>query len=144
MMYLNKKAEEFQAYLAERQITCYKVDEIADDELNTVVFRSRIEVAGQSLPLIIILDSTLYGIIRVKIADKVLTEQNKVSLFGYINGLNRKYKVFKYYFVEDGSIFLDSQLMSSRAEGEKIYLVLELLLKQLNKEYSGIMKSIWS
>lgn len=43
---MNKKAEDFKKYLETKAITCFTVEEIDDDQLNTVVFRSTIEVEG--------------------------------------------------------------------------------------------------
>ena len=37
---MNKKAEDFKKYLETKAITCFTVEEIDDDQLNTVVFRS--------------------------------------------------------------------------------------------------------
>ena len=56
---MNKKAELFQDYLKEKQITAFTVDEIKDDALNTVVFRSHIDVGGNQLPTLVILDSSI-------------------------------------------------------------------------------------
>ena len=61
---MNKKAEDFKKYLETKAITCFTVEEIDDDQLNTVVFRSTIEVEGVQLPTIIILDSSIYGMVR--------------------------------------------------------------------------------
>ena len=49
---MNRKAEAFKKYLEEKNITCFVIDKIADDKLNTVVFRSYIEVEKQQLPTI--------------------------------------------------------------------------------------------
>ena len=73
---MNRKAEAFKKYLEEKNITCFVIDKIADDKLNTVVFRSYIEVEKQQLPTIIILDSSIYGMVRVQIAGNVLNEKN--------------------------------------------------------------------
>ena len=93
---MNKKAEAFKKYLDEKKITCFAIDKIDDDKLNTVVFRSYIEVEGQQLPTIIILDSSIYGMIRVRVANNVLNENNEVGVLKEINKLNRQFKVFKY------------------------------------------------
>ena len=68
-MQMNKKAEDFKKYLETKAITCFTVEEIDDDQLNTVVFRSTIEVEGVQLPTIIILDSSIYGICLLYTSD---------------------------------------------------------------------------
>ena len=87
---MNRKAEAFKKYLEEKNITCFVIDKIADDKLNTVVFRSYIEVEKQQLPTIIILDSSIYGMVRVQIAGNVLNEKNELAVLKEINKLNRQ------------------------------------------------------
>ena len=142
---MNRKAEAFKKYLEEKNITCFVIDKIADDKLNTVVFRSYIEVEKQQLPTIIILDSSIYGMVRVQIAGNVLNEKNELAGLKEINKLNRQYKVFKYYFTDDGSLFLDSCLLNKtgQADGDMIYTVLDVIIKHLQKEYSVLMQLIW-
>lgn len=143
---MNKKAEVFKAYLDKKDIKCFTVEELADDQLNSVIFRSSIEVEGQSLPTVVILDSSIYSMIRVQIAGNVLREDNEVGMITQLNKLNRQYKVFKYYLSEDGSVFLDSCVLNrgSNLEPEMIYTVLDVIINHLNEEYKNIMKLIWS
>ena len=69
---MNKKAELFDAYLKDKKITAFTVDEIKDDPLHTTAFRSHIEVGGARLPTIVILDSSIYAMIRILVAPKAL------------------------------------------------------------------------
>ena len=143
---MNKKAAAFKKYLDEKQIACFAIEEVADDKLNTAVFRSQIDVEGQQLPTIIILDSSIYGIIRVKIASSALNENNEAVLMKRLNELNRQYKIFKYYFADDGSLFLDSYVLnnSGQVDGDMIYTVLDVIIKHLNAEYKNLMRLIWA
>ena len=74
------------------------------DDVDTVVFQSNLKVEGQTIPLGIITDNTVYTIIRVQLGAHVLNETNKSILLNYLNKLNRSFKVFKYVIAEDGSI----------------------------------------
>ena len=126
---MNRKAEAFKKYLEEKNITCFVIDKITDDKLNTVVFRSYIVLFS----------------VRVQIAGNVLNEKNELAVLKEINKLNRQYKVFKYYFTDDGSLFLDSCLLNKtgQADGDMIYTVLDVIIKHLQKEYSVLMQLIW-
>ena len=75
---MNKKAESFKKYLDDNKIKSFTVDEIADDQLNSVVFRSNIEINGQQLPTIVVLDSSIYGMVRVLVAQRVLNGANEI------------------------------------------------------------------
>ena len=143
---MNKKAQIFQEYLQEKNITCFQVQEVPNDELNTVVFRSSIEVEGQQLPTLVITDSSIYTMIRVRVANAALKEGNETELLKDIGKLNSHYKIFKYYFAEDGALILDSYLLEKPEEldGDMVYTVLDIIVKHLLAEYKNIMKAIWA
>ena len=143
---MNKKAQIFQEYLQEKNITCFQVQEVPNDELNTVVFRSSIEVEGQQLPTLVITDSSIYTMIRVRVANAALKEGNETELLKAIGKLNSHYKIFKYYFAEDGALILDSYLLEKPEEldGDMVYTVLDIVVKHLLAEYKNIMKAIWA
>ena len=138
---MNKKAQIFQEYLQEKNITCFQVQEVPNDELNTVVFRSSIEVEGQQLPTLVITDSSIYTMIRVRVANAALKEGNETELLKAIGKLNSHYKIFKYYFAEDGALILDSYLLEKPEEldGDMVYTVLDIIVKHLLAEYKNIM-----
>ena len=145
-MLMNKKAQIFQSYLEEKKITCFEVQKIEGDALNTVVFRSAINVEGQQLPTLVILDSSIYAMIRVRVANAALKEENKTALVEAINKINSQYKIFKYYFADDGALILDSYVLSRQEEldCDMVYTVLDIIVKHLTSEYKNIMKLIWA
>lgn len=142
---MNKKAEIFQKYLKEKEIKAFQMEEIKDDELKTVVFRSNIEAEGQQLPTMIITDETIYTMFRVQVAAKALREDNEVELIKVINEINAKYKILKYYFAENGDLVLDSCVVSpvDELDGDMVYTILDVIVKHLTSEYRQLMKKIW-
>lgn len=143
---MNKKAELFQKFLQEKNINCFQVQEYPDDQLGTVVFRSNISVEGQELPTLVILDNSVYSIIRVRIANAALKEGNELELSKAINKINAQYKSFKYYFAEDGALILDSCIMSriDELDAPVIYTAIDVIVKHILAEYKNIMKKIWA
>ena len=81
---MNKKAQIFQEYLQEKNINCFQVQEVPEDALNTVVFRSSIEVEGQQLPTLVITDRSNYTMIRLRVANAALKESNETELLNAI------------------------------------------------------------
>ncbi len=142
---MNRKASSFNKYLKEKEIVCFNVEEIADDPLKTVVFRSFLTIDAQQLPTIVILDNSVYGIIRVLIAKNALNEKNELNLLRRINEFNRTYKAFKYYFDEEGSLILDCSILLEgyKASGSLIYTMFDVMVKHLNQEYKELMRLIW-
>lgn len=141
---VNLKAQKFEAYTKANKMDFFVKNEMKDDA-DTVVFQSNLKVEGQTIPLGIITDNTIYTIIRVQIGSQLLKDENKLSLLEYLNQLNRSYKVFKYVAAEDGSIFLDACLPSTNDsfDAEIVRVVLDVIVDHLNNEYKNIMKQAW-
>lgn len=142
---MNSKAESFKAYLDKNKITSFTIEKIKDDQLNSVVFRSNIEVNGQQLPTIVVLDSSIYGMIRVLVASKALNDENETELLKEVNNLNKSYKSFKYYFDNDGSLIADCcvLLKDGTVDGDLFYTMFEVIIRNLNSEYKKLMQLIW-
>ncbi|WP_196594139.1 YbjN domain-containing protein [Pectinatus sottacetonis] len=141
---LNEKAEKFQKFLEENNINVFS-EENLDDNLKTVVFRSRIETKGQILPMAIIIDTSVFTLIRTQIISGV-TAKKQQKLVEFLNQLNMEYKIFKYYLQPDGIIFLDVCLpfVEKTFDSNMIQLMLNILVQHLNDTYETIMSEIWS
>lgn len=142
---VNSKAKMFKQYLEEHKITAFTSENL-DDELKSTVFRSHMVVAGQNLETIVLLDASIYGMLRVNVGGKLVNEANKEAILNYLNELNGKFKVFKYYVTDEGTIILDSCILldSSAPNGEMIYTVINVVLKHLEEYYPQLMEKIWS
>ena len=104
------------------------------------------EIKGQFLPVIVIFDASIYGIVRVIVGSKVVNEKNESDLAAYINEMNSRYKVFKYYTVEDGSLVLDACLPASDEgfEPDIVRTILDVVLQHLDETFGDTMKTIWA
>ena len=142
---MNSKAESFKAYLEEQKIDAFAIEEIKDDEQHTVAFRAHIAVEGQQLPTVVIVDDSVFSIIRVQIAPKARTEENEKALREFMEQENAKYKPFKLYCSQDGSLILDACLISSDAalNGDMVYMLFGVIINYLNETYRSMMKVIW-
>ncbi len=141
----SKKVEKFDAMLKELDIKAFQKQEVSD-EYGTVLYRSSMEIKGQFLPVIVILDSSIYGIVRVVVGSKVVNDKNESDLGVYINEMNSRYKVFKYYTVEDGSLILDACLPASDEgfEPDIVRTILDVILQHLDETFADTMKTIWA
>lgn len=136
-------AESFKNYLAEKKINSFNVEDLHDEQ-GTTVFRSYIVVAGQQLPTGIIFDKSFFVLIRVQIASRILSEENKFALLDFINEENLNYKPFKFYFNEEGTLLLDVCMPAEgNLSGDMIYMMLKIIIKYLEKGYKKIMKTLW-
>ena len=139
----NEKALKFQEFLIENNINVFSTESV-DDEYSTVIFRSRIEAKGQILPMAILIDTSVFTIIRTQIITGV-TEEKCGAIKEYLNDLNTQYKIFKYYLREDGTVYLDICLpfADETFDSKMIQLMLRVLVRHLEAVYGGIMSHIW-
>ena len=143
---MNKNAESFKNYLDEKGITSFEVEEMEDDERETVVFRSFIAVEGQQLPTAVIIDNSVFSVIRVLVSPKAVSEENQFDLLKLLNDENVQYKPFKFYCDDSGALLMDTSIVTpedDRLKGETIYLMFEVIINYLNNSYRNIMKTIW-
>jgi hypothetical protein len=75
----NEKAVKFQEFLIENNINVFSTESM-DDDYATVLFRSRIEARGQILPMAILIDTSIFTVIRTQIISG-LPEDKKIVLF---------------------------------------------------------------
>ena len=141
---MNSKAEKFLVFLKEQDIKVFEVAEL-EDEFKTTIFRSRMEVAGQLLPTVVLLDESIYPLVRVQIVDKAVKGESLERVLAYTNELNGKYKIFKYYVTAEGALMLDCCLPSNteKFDGELVRVVLDVVLKHLIEEYPNLMTQVW-
>ena len=140
----NTKAVKFQTFLMENNINAFSTESL-EDPYNTVVFRSRIEMKGQILPMAIFIDTSVFVIIRTQIVTGIANEKiNKIQ--AYLNRLNTQYKIFKYYLREDGVVYLDICLpfLDEAFDSSMIQLMLRVLIQHLDAVYADFMAEVWT
>ena len=141
---MNKNAVAFKAYLDERNIKVFEVEELAGDTMQTAVFRSNITTEGQQLPTIVILDESVFALLRVQISPRALTEANQLALLKMINEESAAYKPFKLYLNRDGDLMLDVCLVvDGELKGDTVYAMFSLIINYLDANYRKLMKCIW-
>ena len=144
---MNKKAEIFLNYLDEKKIeNVFAIEEMPNDDWESSIFRSNIDIGGNKLPVGVILDNSIYGMIRILIAPNARTDENELAVLRVVKEYNKKYKSFKYYFDDKGSLVLDICILSAEGErlGDLIYAMFDVIINHLNESYKEIMHAIWA
>ena len=146
----NGKALLFQEFLMENNINVFSTESI-DDDVQTVIFRSRIETCGQMLPMAIFIDTSIFTVIRTQIVTGIAPEK-QAGLEVYLNELNSQYKIFKYYLKQEnrtgsttGTIYLDICLpyVDETFDSKMVQLMLSVLVQHLEAVYSDLMAQVW-
>ena len=140
----NAKAVKFQEFLIENNINVFGTESLYD-EYNTVIFRSRIEAAGQILPMAIFIDTSVFTIIRVQVVTGIVKDKAE-KIQSYLNNMNAKYKIFKYYLRDDGVVYLDICLpfVDETFDCEMVRLMLSVLVQHLEAVYAEFMAEVWA
>ena len=108
---MNPKALLFDKFLKDEEITSFERKGF-DDEDGTVVYRSYIKSPLWDMPLFVILDNSIYSVIRLVLGPEKVTAQNMNALNALINRDNATYKNYKLYIDEpDSSLYLDCVYM---------------------------------
>ena len=139
----NEKALAFQEFLMESNINVFSTESV-DDEYSTVIFRSRIETKGQILPMAVLIDTSVFTVIRTQIITG-LSAARQSRIKEYLNELNMKFKIFKYYLKEDGTVYLDICLpfVDETFDSKMIQLMLSVLVQHLEAVYEDFMAQVW-
>ncbi|MGM9583853.1 MAG: YbjN domain-containing protein [Phascolarctobacterium sp.] len=142
---MNLKATKFTNFINERNINVFQMQEIEGD-MHPVVYRSAMEVGGQNLPTMLVIDDSIYVMLQVRVGAGLVKESNKAAVMEHMNSLNENYKVFKYYANENGDIVIESCIPTTDEEfmPELVHAVIDVVLKHLNEEYPKLMKTVWS
>ena len=142
---MNLKATKFTNFINERNINVFQMQEI-DGDMHPVVYRSVMEVGGQNLPTMLVIDDSIYVMLQVRVGAGLVKESNKAAVMEHMNSLNENYKVFKYYANENGDIVIESCIPTTDEEfmPELVHAVIDVVLKHLNEEYPKLMKTVWS
>ena len=142
---MNLKATKFTNFINERNINVFQMQEI-DGDMHPVVYRSAMEVGGQNLPTMLVIDDSIYVMLQVRVGAGLVKESNKAAVMEHMNSLNENYKVFKYYANENGDIVIESCIPTTDEEfmPELVHAVIDVVLKHLNEEYTKLMKTVWS
>ena len=122
---MNVKAEKFDVLVADIEKSGNKwftKDVIEGDEYNTVVYHGRLEIHGNSLPVFIVLDDSVFSYIRVAVTTTSITDAAIKKVLPKLNELNQQFKVTKYYVMMRTAIFT-------------LIFLCHLQLKHLNQQY---------
>ena len=136
--------EKMQEFLTENKIECFEVQTL-EDERHTSIFRSRMEIKGQILPMAILMDDSVYVLIQVQIAPQVITGEKLATMAEVINNMNNNVRLFKFTVSEKGDFMLNACMTAENNTFNPVLLnaLLTETLHFLEAQYSNIMEVIW-
>lgn len=135
------KAKAFQEYLDKAEISGIQMEENGEAR----VFRSNLSVRGHNLPFMVLVDGTVYTLLQVALAERIVKEENRSAIMEYLNDLNMEYRMLKYNCDAVGNLLM-TLVIPSGVETFDPAMIINLLneiQKHLEDVYPDIMKKIW-
>lgn len=102
---MNPKALLFDKFLKDEEITSFERKDF-DDEDGTVVYRSYIKSPLWDMPLFVILDNSIYSVIRLVLGPEKVTAQNMAALNALINRDNATYKTINFILMNKTLVYI--------------------------------------
>lgn len=145
MAKLNEKAAMFQRYVAKKDPTAFGIAEVPNAPLHSVVFRSQLNVENTPLPLVVEIDDSPFGIIRVVLEVQLTQEDKKTRIAQCMNRLNAHYKIYKFYLDPQYNLLMDTSVIfrDSNVDGNQLYSLFEIIAHDLKDIRKEIKQAIW-
>ena len=84
---VNAKTLKLKEFLEANKIECFQIEE-RNDENETAVFRSLMQVKGQTLPFAVLLDKSVYALLQVQLAPAIIKGDVLGKVAAYLNEMN--------------------------------------------------------
>ena len=141
---INAKTTKLKDFFAENKIECFQVQE-RNDENETAVFRSLMQVKGQTLPFAVLLDKSVYALLQVQLAPAIIKGDVLSKVAAYLNEMNNNYRVFKFVVTNEGDLLLNACVVSKddNFDPALVNAIIAETVKFLEGEYASIMAKVW-
>ena len=141
---VNAKTLKLKEFLEANKIECFQIEE-RNDENETAVFRSLMQVKGQTLPFAVLLDKSVYALLQVQLAPAIIKDDVLGKVAAYLNEMNNNYRVFKFLVTNDGDLLLNACVVSKddNFDPALVNAIIAETVKFLEAEYASIMAKIW-
>ena len=142
---INAKTTKLKDFFAENKIECFQIEE-RNDENETAVFHSLMQVKGQTLPFAILLDKSVYGLLQVRLAPEIIKGDVLAKVATYLNEMNNNYRVYKFVVTNEGDLLLNACIVSKddAFDPALVNAIIAETVKFLEAEYASIMTKVWN
>ena len=142
---MENKIEKMTQFLADNKIECFDIQKM-EDEHHTTIFRSRMEVKGQLLPMALLMDDSVYMLLQVQIAPQVIDEAKLKDFASAINNMNNNVRPFKFTVSEKGDLMLNACITAENNTFNPALTnaIMAEAVKFLEAQYGNIMEAVWA
>ena len=142
---MENKIEKMTQFLADNKIECFDIQKL-ENEHHTTIFRSRMEVKGQLLPMALLMDDSVYVMLQVQIAPQVIDEAKLKDFASAINNMNNNVRPFKFTVSEKGDLMLNACITAENNTFNPALTnaIMAEAVKFLEAQYGNIMEAVWA
>lgn len=142
---MENKIEKMTKFLEENKIECFDIQKL-EDEHHTAIFRSRMEVKGQLLPMALLMDDSVYMMLQVQIAPQVIDEEKLKAMATGINNMNNNVRPFKFTVSERGDLMLNACITAENNTFNPalVNAIMGEAVKFMEAQYGNIMEAVWA
>lgn len=140
---MNIKATKLSAYFNQKDIKGFRLQE-AKDQLNTAVFHTGLQSEGKTLPMMVIIDDSMFITLEVWIANELVNDDNRTQILPILDEMNRAQKLFRYFTREDGGLFLSTCIMArdDTFDPQVVHALMDLTAQHVTSDVADMMKRI--
>ncbi|MCV2509014.1 MAG: hypothetical protein N4Q32_01070 [Neisseriaceae bacterium] len=142
---MNKKAEKFQQFITEHNLQdSFSISEHTEAGRDFVLFDTSVEVGGQYLKVVVILEEGLQTIIRMWVGQGLINAQNKKHALTKLNQLNTEYKGFKFFLDGKNNVIMDwiNSTSDDLFDPNLIHFTLGVINRESEYIHNAIMNSV--
>lgn len=140
---VQKKDKAFQEYLDSHKISGFG-KQYAGENGEIVIYRSNLQIKGNTIPFMILLDNSVYTLLQFQAAVGAVKPEKKEKLSAYFNDLNNQYRMLKFTCDAAGNVLLSVSIPAGAPHFEPALVIalLNEVEKLLDQEYDHLMDEI--
>ena len=111
---------------------------------NNLLVNTRLLVKGQTLPLFIVVNNTVYSYIQAHLV--TIPQEKLADTLQYINELNNQFNMLKYAVNPQGNVVLTFSVPAAddKFEPGLIFALVDQVKSHLEENYATLMDKIWA
>ncbi len=111
---------------------------------NNLLVNTRLLVKGQTLPLFIVVNNTVYSYIQAHLV--TIPQEKLADTLQYINELNNQFNMLKYAVNPQGNVVLTFSVPAAddKFEPGLIFALVDQVKGHLEENYAALMDKIWA
>lgn len=139
---MNARADLFNEHLKQNMPDTFRMEEVKDDDRDTVIFFSNFSAKDETIPFAVFFDDSIFPVVRVFLAHEAVNDDNRDEIRDFFNEMNGSFKMFKYYDDADGNVFMDVCLPATDEHFDitLIHAIIDMIINHFTNDFEDFAK----